>query len=47
MTEARISVATRQGCKKSAKIKLLVDETFGDKNLSIIQTNHTSKAIKN
>jgi hypothetical protein len=37
---------TRQGCKKSAKIKLLVDNTYGIKTLLIIPTNYIIKAVK-
>ncbi len=33
-----------QGCKKSARMKLLVLNTFGDNTLSIIQTNCNIKA---
>jgi hypothetical protein len=36
----------RQGCKKSVGIKLLVNNTFGDNILSIIQTNYIIKAVK-
>ncbi len=32
--------------QKSARIKLLVDRTFGDKSLSIIQRNCSIKAVK-
>jgi hypothetical protein len=35
-----------QGCKKSARIKPLVDDTFREKTLSIIQTNCSIKAVK-
>jgi hypothetical protein len=38
--------STCQGCKKSAKIQLLVDNTFGDKTLLTIQTNCIIKAVK-
>jgi hypothetical protein len=37
---------THQGCKKSARIKLLVNNTNGIKALSIIQTNYITKTIK-
>jgi hypothetical protein len=36
---------SRQGCKKSAGIKLLVNNTFRDNILSIIQTNYIIKAV--
>jgi hypothetical protein len=36
----------REGCKKSAGIELLVDNMYGDKTLSIIQTNCFIKAFK-
>jgi hypothetical protein len=35
-----------QGCKKLARKKLMVINTFGDKTLSIIQTNYIIKAVK-
>jgi hypothetical protein len=44
--EVLIFATARQGCKKSARIKLLVDNLFGDKALSIIQTNLIIKAVK-
>jgi hypothetical protein len=34
-----------QGCKNSSRIKLLVDNMFGDKTQSIIQTNCIIKAV--
>jgi hypothetical protein len=34
-----------QSCKKSARIKLLADNTFGDKTLLVIQTNCIIKAV--
>jgi hypothetical protein len=37
---------TCRGCKKSARIKLSVYNTFGDKTLLIIQTNLIIKAVK-
>jgi hypothetical protein len=38
---------TCQGCKKLTQIKLLVDNTSGDKTLSIIQANCVIKSVKN
>ncbi len=37
---------TRQSCKKSARIKVLVDNTHGDKTVSIIQTYCIIKVVK-
>jgi hypothetical protein len=37
---------TRQGCKKSAKIKLLVDNTYGIKTPLTIWTNYIIKAVE-
>ncbi len=34
-----------QGCKKSTRIKMLVVNMFGDKTLSIIQTNFIIKDV--
>jgi hypothetical protein len=36
----------RQGCRKLARIKLVVDNMFGDKTLLIIQTNFIIIAVK-
>jgi hypothetical protein len=36
----------RQGCKKSARLKLLVDNMPGEKKISIIQTNFIKIAVK-
>jgi hypothetical protein len=36
----------RQGCQKSARIKLLVDNMLGEKTMMIIQTNFTNIAVK-
>jgi regulator of extracellular matrix RemA (YlzA/DUF370 family) len=36
----------RQGCKNAARIKMLVDNTYGEKTLSIIQTNFIIRAVK-
>jgi hypothetical protein len=36
----------RQGCQKSARIKLMDHNTFGGKILSPIQTNYIIKAVK-
>jgi hypothetical protein len=36
----------RQGCEKSARIKMLVDNTYGDKTLSIIQIDFIIRAVK-
>jgi hypothetical protein len=36
----------RQGCQKSARIKTLVDNTYGDKTLSIIQIDFIIRAFK-
>ncbi len=35
-----------QGCKKSARIKLSDNNTYGDKTLSIVRTNCIAKAFK-
>jgi hypothetical protein len=35
-----------QGCKDSARINMLVDNMFGDKTLSIIQTYFIIRAVK-
>jgi hypothetical protein len=36
----------RQGCQKSVRIKILVDNTYGDKILSIIQIELIIRAVK-
>jgi hypothetical protein len=36
----------RQGCQKSARIKMLVDNTYGGKILSIIQIDFIIRAVK-
>jgi hypothetical protein len=36
----------RQGCQKSARIKMLVDNTYGDKILSMIQIDFIIRAVK-
>jgi hypothetical protein len=36
----------RQGCQKSARIKLLVDNMLGEKTMLIIQTSFTNIAVK-
>jgi hypothetical protein len=36
----------RQGCQKSARIKMLVNNTYGDKILSIIQIDFIIRAGK-
>jgi hypothetical protein len=36
----------RQGCQKSARIKLLVDNMLGEKTMLIIQTNFIKIAVK-
>ncbi len=36
----------RQGCQKSARIKMLVVNTYGDKILSIIQIDFITRAVK-
>jgi hypothetical protein len=46
MTEVRIFTAARQGCQKSARIKMFVDNTYGDKILSIIQIDFITIAVK-
>jgi hypothetical protein len=47
MTEVRIFVvALTRDAKRSAGIKLLVENKYGDKTLSIIQTNFIIKAVK-
>jgi hypothetical protein len=45
VTEARIFTAARQGCQKSARIKTLVDNTYENKTLSIIQIDFIIKAV--
>ncbi len=37
---------TRQGCQKSARIKLLVDNMLGETAMLIIQMNFTKRAVK-
>jgi hypothetical protein len=48
MAEAHIFVIALTRAKKKgfAKLKLLVDNTYGDKTLSIIQTIVSSKLLK-
>jgi hypothetical protein len=46
MTEARIYTAACQGCQKSARIKLLVNNMLGEKTMLIIQTNFIKIAVK-
>jgi hypothetical protein len=36
----------RQGRKKAMRIKILVNNMYGDKNLLIIQTNFIIRAVK-
>jgi hypothetical protein len=42
---AHFHLYAHQGCKKSAGMKLLVNNMFGDNILSIIQTNYILKAV--
>jgi hypothetical protein len=46
MTEACIFAAARQGCQKSVRIKLLVDNMLGENSMLIIQTNFIKIAIQ-
>jgi hypothetical protein len=43
---AHFCCCVRQGCQKSARIKLLVVNMLGDMTLSIIQTNFIIIAVK-
>jgi hypothetical protein len=43
---AHFHCLVRQGYKKAARIKMLVDNTYGDKTLLIIQTNFIIRAVK-
>jgi hypothetical protein len=45
-TGAHFLCRARQGCQKSARIKLLVNNMLGKKTLSIIQTNFIIIAVK-
>jgi hypothetical protein len=43
---AHFHCRARQGCQKSARIKMLVDNAYGDKTLLIIQIDFIIRAVK-
>jgi hypothetical protein len=43
---ARFHRRAHKGCQKSARIKMFVDNTYGDKTLSIIQIDFIIRAVK-